>query len=118
MTLTEFGVGRLTLNLHTFTSLMTQPKQRGKYIFIRDVRTVTFQYIDTETAQWAKCYLNISMPHTPRIIQKHTQSKNVWTSQSFLTQTFVASLDFFSFPQKHFSESIYSADCTKVPNKF
>lgn len=119
MTLTEFGVGRLTLNLHTFTSLMTQPKQRGKYIFIRDVRTVTFQYIDTETAQWAKCYLNISTPHTPRIIQKHTHKvKNVWTNQSFLTQTFVASLDFFSFPQKHFSESIYSADCTKVPNKF
>lgn len=117
-TLIEFGVGRQTLNLHTFTSLMTQPKQRGKYIFIRDVRTVTFQYIDTETAQWAKCYLNISTLHTPRIIQKHTQSKNVWTSQSFLTQTFVASLDFFSFPQKHFSESIYSADCTKVPNKF
>lgn len=79
---------------------------------------MTFQYIDTETAQWVKCYLNISTPHTPRIIQKHTQSKNVWTSQSFLTQTFVASLDFFSFPQKHFSESIYSADCTKVPNKF
>lgn len=58
---------------------------------------MTFQYIDTETAQWAKCYLNISTPHTPRIIQKHTQSKNVWTSQSFLTQTFVASLDFFPF---------------------